>query len=84
MLQFSSTYLATTARKLELVEYYYKMVPEGHLTWEEWAFFNLHILLILAYAGAAWQFLSNKQLFNRAILKFIWLFKVDFYGVVRL
>ena len=69
------TYVASVSEKLKTIEYYYTMAPTEGLTWFEWAYLNLHVVLILGYVAVSLKYIYQKEPYNAGLLKkFCWLF----------
>ncbi len=73
--QIQTVYLKGLSAKQEIINYYYELIPQGNLSWFEWLYFNLYVLLILFYVIAALNYIYKKDPYNAVLMKrFCWLF----------
>ena len=72
---FPSTYILTTSEKQLLIDYYYDLAPQGVMSLDLWAYFNLYVVFLLGYVLASIWYIKDKVPYNAPTLRrFGWLF----------
>ncbi len=67
-------FTASLESKLTQIAYYYELVPQGQLGWQEWFFFNFYVLILLLYTLAAVRYINRNRPYNSRLLRrFCWL-----------
>ncbi|WP_299211538.1 helix-turn-helix domain-containing protein [uncultured Aquimarina sp.] len=66
---FIPRYFGSTEAKLELINYYYEVLPNGIVSFSVWFQNSLHLLLLLVYAVVSFLYVYRKDKKNSILLK---------------
>lgn len=73
--QIPTTFLLSAAEKQQQIAYYYELAPTGTMSLDLWIYFNLYVLLIMAYVVSALYYVYHQKTYNPELLKkFSWLY----------